>query len=388
MPTDLTTHIANFKKWLANDTETAPGWQKGLAERLAWYGMHLSKEAIGKLSPVEFATLIKDLWATNIWKNKDYKVEQLIKDNGLEKLRLNLDVLLYGNDPLDKRWDKFRTSIKGLGPSSISEILTFSDPHQYALVNLKPYEVLPRLGMSISPVGDGKSYTKAVEEIGKVKLQLSQNDVNDADFILTDFFIAYLFSQVFHLERKRKEPPVEEPSPPAKLSLPATVSIAGEIRVASHEGAQAVLLMLGKLLDFDTYTADPSKEYNGQKLGDLATLRELPDFAGKKAMDSARRIDVVWVNSEWPECFFEIEQSTGVTPGLGRMFQVIKVDAKFFVIAPEDERKRFQREVDKAPYKEVKQKYRFRSYEELRDMYQACANYRKVKDQFLTKKDT
>jgi hypothetical protein len=57
--------------------------------------------------------------------------------------------------------------------------------------------------------------------------------------------------------------------------------------------------------------------------------------------------------------------------------QVIKVDAKFFVIAPEEERRRFLREVDKAPYKEVKQKYRFRCYEELRDMYLACANYRK-----------
>jgi len=49
---------------------------------------------MGKLSSEEFATFIKDLWATNIWKNKDYKVEQLIKDNGLEKLRLSLDVLL------------------------------------------------------------------------------------------------------------------------------------------------------------------------------------------------------------------------------------------------------------------------------------------------------
>lgn len=377
MSTDLQTHIVNFEKWLATDTADAAKWKKERTERLEWYRVRLSKDAIGKLSSEDFATFIKDLWATNIWKNKDYKVEQLIKDNGLEKLRLNLDVLMHGNDPIEKRWDEFRASIKGLGPSSISEILAFSDPQQYALVNLKPYEVLPRLGMSINAVTDGKSYKKAVNEISKVKLELEANGVKDADFILADFFTAYLFCQVFHLERKRKETPPEKP-PPKKVSPSLTVPA-----VEGHESAQAALLMLGKLLDFDTYTADPSKECNGQKLGDLATLRELPDFAGAKAMDSARRIDVVWVSGEWPEYFFEVEQSTGVTPGLHRMFQVIKVDAKFFIIAPEEERRRFEREVDKAPYKEVKQKYRFRSYEELQQMYIAASDYRKKYDEFL-----
>jgi len=383
MPTDLKAHIADFQKWSATNTGEAPIWQKEREERLSWYRTHLGQDTIGKLSLEEFATLIKNLWATNIWKNKDYKVAQLIKDNSLEKLRLKLNVLLHGSDPLEKRWDEFRGSIKGLGPSSISEILTFSDPQQHALANLKPYEVLPRLGMSINPVGDGKSYAKAVEKIGKVKLELTNNGMKDVDFIVTDFFVAYLFYQVFNLERKRKETPSDVPPLPTKVIPRAPVPMAEEIVIASHEGAQAALLMLGKLLDFDTYTADPSKEYNGQKLGELATLRDLPGFAGEKAMDSAQRIDVVWVNGEWPECFFEVEQSTGVTSGLHRMFQVIRVDAKFFVVAPEEERRRFQREVDKAPYKEVKQKYRFRSYEELRDMYQACANYRKVKDQFL-----
>jgi len=107
-------------------------------------------------------------------------------------------------------------------------------------------------------------------------------------------------------------------------------------------------------------------------------------FATEKAMDSAKRIDVVWVNGEWPECFFEVEQSTGVTSGLHRMYQVIRVDAKFFIVAPEDERRRFEREVDKAPYKGVKHKYRFRSYEELLEMYRAEENYRKIRDTFFS----
>ena len=384
MPPSLKSHIADFTAWLNGGIGEAPTWKKEREERLAWYRNHLAKDRFSKLTREDVATLIKKLWATNFWKNKDYKAEKFLKDNGLAKLRLSLETLLHGNDPIDKRWDEFHAAIKGLGPSSISEILTFSDPQQYSLINLKPYEVLPRIGFSLSTVKDGKSYARAVEEIGKVKLLLSESGLKDADFIQTDFFIAYLFCEVFDLEHKRRTVQPLPPSVPKGEQPPSDTHISGDVPIESHEGAQAMLLSLGKILDFDTYTADPSKQFNGQKLGDLATLEALPDFAPEKAMESARRVDVVWVTGEWPEYFFEVEQSTGVTPGLQRMYQVIRVDAKFFIVAPGDEdRRRFDREVAKDPYKVVKHKYRFRSYDELREMYRAASNYRKTSDHFL-----
>jgi len=384
MPTDLKNHIANFKNWLETNTGDAATWQKERKERLDWYREHLSEGKLAKLSRDDFATLIKALWATNIWKNKDYKVDQLLKDNGLEKIRASLSTLLHGKDPVAPRWDEFKSSMKGLGPSSISEILTFSDPYTFALVNKKPYKVFPRLGLPLKPVGDGKSYAAAVEQIGKVKEALLKHGLKEADFILTDFFIAYLFYEVFDLQYARKEESLFPATEPDAVPSPTEMRVSADLPIESHEAAQAILLTLGKFLKFDTYTADPSKEYNGQKLGDLATLRELPYFATEKAMDSARRIDVVWANGEWPEYFFEVEQSTGVTSGLHRMYQVIRVDAKFIIIAPGDEeRRRFEREVEKNPYKDVRHKYRFRSYDELREMYLAALQYRKISDWFL-----
>lgn len=384
MPTDLKAHITNFKTWLRTNTGDAADWQKEREERLDWYRKHLSEEKLANLSRENFATLIKALWATNIWKNKDYKVDQLLKDNGLEKIRASPDTLLHGKDPVVTRWDEFKSSIKGLGPSSISEVLTFSDPYTFALVNKKPYKVLPRLGLPLKPVADGKSYETAVEQIGKVKEALRKHGLKEADFILTDFFIAYLFYEVFDMQYARKGESAPPPTEPEAVRAPAEMRASIDLAIESHEAAQAILLSLGKFLKFDTYTADPSKEYNGQKLGDLATLRELPYFATEKAMDSARRIDVVWVNGEWPEYFFEVEQSTGVTSGLHRMYQVIRVDAKFIIIAPGDEeRRRFEREVEKNPYKDVRPKYSFHSYDELREMYLAALQYRKISDRFL-----
>lgn len=373
---DLKAKIATFKKWLSDPVGQGPAWQKEREDRLGWYREHLAAHKIGSLSQADVSTLVKEFWASNIFQNKDYKVGKVIQENGLDKIRTALTDLLYDDNSVAARWDGFRRRIKGLGPSSISEILTFFDPQSYALVNLKPYEVLPRIGLAIDPVSDGKGYASAVGSLEKVKALLIQNGIPEADFVITDFFIAYLFYEVFDLQGKHRG--VAAPPPTTK-----PVDADSGTVITGHESAQAALLMLGKLLNFDTYTADPSKEFGGQKLGDLATLQDLPYFAVEKAMDSARKIDVVWMSGEWPEYFFEVEQSTGVTPGLHRMFQVIKVDAKFFVIAPEDERKRYEREVDKAPYKQIKQKYRFRSYAELSRMYSAVAQFRKVSDEFL-----
>jgi hypothetical protein len=384
MPTDLKTHITEFQHWLKTDQGDAATWQKEREERLAWYQEHLGKDRIAKLTSDELATLIKDLWATNIWHNKDYKADKLIKDNGLDKARASLEELFYGDAALEKRWDAFRATIKGFGPSSLSEILTFHDAQSYALVNLKPYRVLPLIGFSISPVNDGKSYRKAVEEIGKVKALLQESGLKDADFIVTDFFIAYLFYHVFDLQFKREEKPQAPHEPkqePKPAPAPAISTDAPAIE--THEAAEAVLLKLGNLLGYDTYTPDASKTFNGEKLGDIATLEELPDFTNAKIMESVQNIDVVWMKDEWPEFFFEVEHTTGVTSGLLRIYQAEKVNAKFFIVGPEDVLKRYEREVEKAPFNRIKNKYRFRSYNELRGMFVTAGRYREVSDRFL-----
>ena len=97
MPIDLTTHIPAFKAWLKTGTGESSAWKKEREERLAWYRKHLSKARITHLTRDNFAALVKSLWAVNIWQNKDYKVNQLIADNGLETLRVSLGKLLHGS---------------------------------------------------------------------------------------------------------------------------------------------------------------------------------------------------------------------------------------------------------------------------------------------------
>ena len=126
MATDIKTHIANFKKWLGTDQEDAATWQNERKVRLAWYRSHLTQGSIAKLTREDFATLVKSLWAVNIWHNKDYKVGKLIEDNSLEKLRDSLGEVFYGTASIEQRWDAFRATIKGFGPSSLVSFLRFT----------------------------------------------------------------------------------------------------------------------------------------------------------------------------------------------------------------------------------------------------------------------
>jgi hypothetical protein len=147
------------------------------------------------------------------------------------------------------------------------------------------------------------------------------------------------------------------------------------LRIDTHEAALAALLMLGNWLDYETYTAHPGRKYEDQKLAEIVTLKRFPHFPTEGIEKSAKRIDVIWVKEDWPEFFFEVENTTNVTGGLHRMYQVSKLDAKFFIVARPDVQARFDREIEKPPFKDCRDKYRFRSYSELARMFQAGKTY-------------
>ena len=64
-------------------------------------------------------------------------------------------------------------------------------------------------------------------------------------------------------------------------------------------------------------------------------------------------------------------------------YQAEKVNAKLFIVGPADVLKRYEREVEKAPFQRIKSKYCFRSYDELREMFLTATRYREVSDHFL-----
>lgn len=373
------------------ETKQGREWQKEREERVAFFKSLLNKKHIDKLTEDEFGRIIESLWASQIWGNKEYLINKLLKDNGLPKIREELKKLLYGMQPLSERFDSFRRNIKGLGPSSITEILTHVFPDKCSMWNVKPKTVLPFLKMkTLLPDKvykysiTGKEYIKCNQILGLIRNELKDFGFKKPDFMDVDYFLFFIFDEAIpQVPIERKEP--EIPTPEIK-----------EIEIRTHTDAQGVLIELGNLLGYDTYVADPSKKYKprageimgsetvAENLGEISTLKQIPGFTYQETLDIVRNIDVIWFKGEYPEYCFEVEHTTNVRDGLLRLYQISPLKGiKFSIVSPSEVFSKFQREITRRPFKEIKDRYNFRSYEKLAEWFKIAIIYHKLKNSFL-----
>lgn len=389
------TTIKNYTKQYLKWREEQKG--KELAERegrVNWYKKKMGTPGkIRNFSENDLHELIGKLWALEFWHNKGYKVNKLIEDNGLDKIKSSLINLLYSDQPITKRWDDFKKSIKGLGPSSLSEILTLVFPDQYGIMNMKPLTVLPYLGFlteretkNISyGYTSGSDYERFMQALRKVREELKNNGLPEADFIDVDFFIWHLFEHIFGLKFKRDKKSVIQSALGIKeITKPETPLFSKETRnIVSHSEAEFILLKLGQILGYDTYSPDRNKKAYDQKLGNLVSLDAIPQFTTPLLLSTIKNIDVIWFDGEFPVYCFEVEHTTGVTVGLLRLFQTNQLNTKLFVIAPADVLKKFETEMNKIPFSKVKGRYIFRSYEALANFYCLAEGYMKSRKDFF-----
>lgn len=148
----------------------------------------------------------------------------------------------------------------------------------------------------------------------------------------------------------------------------------------------AILIELGNMLGYVTYTADPSRKSDiiGKTLNEIALLKEIPPFTYKKLLDTVKNVDVIWFKDEFPAYCFEVEHTTGVTMGLLRLYQIRNfTNALFFVVAPSGIISRFQTEILKDPFHKIKKRYAFRSYNDLVEFYEEAKRYHYLKEKFI-----
>ncbi len=374
-------YVDGFKQWLTgkDGTETIDV----IGEKVRVIEPLLSKEHIAKLTEEEFGSVLKQLWALNFWGNKDFKIQQVLQQNGIEKLRRELDLLLHGGGPIGVRYDFFKEHVKGFGPAILTEILIIAFPDDYCLWNEKPKNVLPLLGMGnllpdrvFKAQITGNDYEKCNQILRLIGDELRRagvkgiGDSGTVDFWTVDLFMWYLYDAVLP----------EQAAPQVSFSFTGTIATT----VSSHEEAEAILLELGNLLGYDgTYTADPGKEYDSKvlgkqgKLGEIATLEKLPPFTLERLLGPVRKIDVIWFQEELPQACFEVEHSTDVKDGLLRELSVSKVSpARLFIVGPEEKRTKFDSEISREPFYRIRGAYIFQPYEELILFYMAAKNWR------------
>ncbi len=161
-----------------------------------------TKQKILNLDTDGIYEFLAPLWALKMWGNRHTKIDALIADNGLDKLKKLFSELLYGKDKLEKRWDSFRKNVHGVGPAIMSELLSKIYPKEFIIWNRKTHNAFLQLGINNIPRYesrlDGKNYI-AFCDTAKEMLRESKK-FGITDMLHLDYFMWEMFDDSIPLD--------------------------------------------------------------------------------------------------------------------------------------------------------------------------------------------
>lgn len=154
-----------------------------------------------------------------------------------------------------------------------------------------------------------------------------------------------------------------------------------------HSYFEGILVELGIVYDYLTYTADPSVLYRGKRLEDFTSLKKLPNFTSPSLVDAVKTIDVIWLKERslvtMPKHAFDIEHTTDFTKALHRAYQLRDFKTTFYVVSSKRKNEQFKKKLETDPYKEISDRIFFRSYEDIISLYEVAIKHSELKEKFI-----
>src|SRR3989304_2940077 len=146
-----------------------------------------------------------------------------------------------------------------------------------------------------------------------------------------------------------------------------------------HSVLQGRLIEIGNIRGYQAYCPDKSKKFNEKKLDEITTLKSCPELQFSD-YNLLRQIDVVWFKPKGsnfiPEYAFEVELSTGVWSGVGRLATLIDYsNVGLYVIA--NDAKKFKQVI--SSFHEIANRYKFLANDLLGDLYSAELNLKDLR---------
>lgn len=213
------------------------------SERKTYY-QSFTKDKLLAMTEEDFFEYMSRLWSMVMWGNKRFVVDKLIADNGFDMLKKQLAELLYGAAQFEKRWNTFLKSVKGMGPSTISELLTYTNPNEYILFNkttLLCYSYLDVPGMpKYNYQYTGEKFAEVCAIAKEISAALKAAGAEDYDLLAVDYF---LWDEVLPLAEK-KESTNQDPV----VVTPKTASDSKSL----HDEIKDKLVAIGELLGFES----------------------------------------------------------------------------------------------------------------------------------------
>ncbi len=193
--------IKDFKK---SETE------EFLAERKRkkdFFQLKYSQKNISNLEEGDIRETVRMLWAFQMWTNKDYLANEMIK-GGIDSFKTNIKKAIYESKNKGEIFDKLIKTVRMMGPASASEFMTCIFPRECGIWNdrarkglkaLSYGDVLPLDKKSIS----GKEYEKFCNVLNEIRNNIKSLDQDVEDFLELDYFLYYLYENSF--QEKKEE---------------------------------------------------------------------------------------------------------------------------------------------------------------------------------------
>jgi hypothetical protein len=146
-----------------------------------------------------------------------------------------------------------------------------------------------------------------------------------------------------------------------------------------HSVLQGRLLEIGNIRGYQTFCPDKSKKFNDRNLEEISTLKTCPKLQFSD-YELLRQIDVIWfkprANNFIPEYAFEVELSTGVWSGVGRMATLMDYsNVGLYVIA--NDSKKYSQVVN--AFTEYQNRYKFIANDLVGELYSAELNLKQLR---------
>lgn len=234
-------------KFLKNKKANAAYYEENWAERKERreYYQSFTKDRLIAMTEDEFLEYISKLWSMLIWGNKKYIADKLIADNGFAVLKKQLAELLYGTGSIEHRWDVFLRTIKGMGPATISELLTYANPQEYVIFNKTTILCYGYLDIPDMPKYNyqytGKKYQEVCAIAQEIAAELKKVGADEYDLLAVDYF---MWDEILPLVEKKSS---EIPTTP-EFQKSVTVKESKSL----HDEIKDKLVTIGALLGFDS----------------------------------------------------------------------------------------------------------------------------------------
>ncbi len=136
-----------------------------------------------------------------------------------------------------------------------------------------------------------------------------------------------------------------------------------------HTYIEGMLIEIGSLSGYQTYTPDFYKVFNGKYLSELADYTELPKFTYDKSLAEIKEIDVIWFKDGFPVKTFDVENSTRFSMALQRIYELRYFKTNFYMVANQLKFKDYIKKIDKDIFRTVKDNTNFVSYNHNFELY-------------------